>query len=39
MSELLSDIALFGENIPWLEGIRSRGRNAFVMPTAKTEAW
>lgn len=39
MSELLSNIALFGENIPWLEGVRSKGHDAFVLPTAKTEAW
>ena len=39
MSELLSDIALFGADIPWLDGLRSRGRSAFVLPTAKTEAW
>ena len=39
MSKLLSDIRLFGDNIPWLEGLRSRGRESFVLPTAKTEAW
>ena len=35
-------IALFGENIPWLEGLREKARTAFLdsgLPTAKTEAW
>lgn len=39
MSGLLPKIDLFGQNIPWLEGIRERGRAEFVLPTAKTEAW
>ena len=39
MADLLPKIPLFGANIPWLEGLRSRGANDFCMPTAKTEAW
>ena len=42
MSLLKQNIALFGENIPWLEGWREKARAAFEragLPTAKTEAW
>ncbi len=42
MSLLKQDIALFGENIPWLEGLREKARAVFArigLPTAKTEAW
>ncbi len=42
MSLLKQDIALFGEDIPWLEGWREKARAAFErtgFPTAKTEAW
>ena len=42
MSLLKQDITLFGEDIPWLEGLREKARVAFEhtgLPTAKTEAW
>nr|QIM10540.1 Fe-S cluster assembly protein SufD [uncultured Alphaproteobacteria bacterium] len=39
MTGLLSEISLFGQDIPWLEGLRERGRSSFVLPTAKSEAW
>lgn len=39
MSELLSEIDLFGQDIPWLEGVRGRGRSSFVLPTTKSEPW
>lgn len=39
MTGLLSEISLFGQDIPWLEGLRERGRAGFALPTAKSEAW
>lgn len=42
MSLLKQNIALFGEDIPWLEGLREKARAAFEhtgLPNAKTEAW
>lgn len=42
MSGLLQEIKLFGDNIPWLEALREKGKEAFItqgLPTAKTEAW
>lgn len=39
MTGLLSKISLFGQDIPWLEGLRERGRAGFALPTAKSEAW
>lgn len=42
MGGLLQNIKLPGENIPWLESLREKGREAFAaqgLPTAKTEAW
>ncbi|MBP5352265.1 MAG: Fe-S cluster assembly protein SufD [Alphaproteobacteria bacterium] len=39
---LLQTVKLWGENIPWFEGLREKGRIAFEkvgLPTAKTEAW
>jgi len=39
MAGLLQDIELFGQDIPLLEDIRKKGRNAFVLPTVKNEAW
>ena len=39
MSDLLSIKPLFGDDIPWLSGRRSQGRESFCLPTAKTEAW
>ena len=42
MSLLKQNTALFGENIPWLEGLREKARTVFArigLPTAKTEAW
>lgn len=40
MSGLLQkNIDLAGSHIPWLEGLRDKGREAFILPTAKTEAW
>ncbi|MBQ9270725.1 MAG: Fe-S cluster assembly protein SufD [Alphaproteobacteria bacterium] len=42
MSLLKQDISLFGDNIPWFEGLREKARKAFErigLPTAKTEAW
>ncbi|MBR6356341.1 MAG: Fe-S cluster assembly protein SufD [Alphaproteobacteria bacterium] len=42
MSLLKQNIALFGENIPWLEGLREKARAAFErtgLPSKKTEAW
>ena len=39
MSELLSDTALFGADIPWLEGLRSRAKEAFFLPNVKFEPW
>lgn len=42
MSLIRQNTALFGANIPWLEGLREKARSAFErtgFPTAKTEAW
>ncbi len=42
MSLLKQNTALFGENIPWFEGLREKARTVFArigLPTAKTEAW
>ena len=39
MSDLLPIIPLFGDDIPWLAGRRTQGRESFCLPTAKTEAW
>ncbi len=39
MTGLLPEIPLFGENIPWLDGVRAEGRNSFLLPTVKNEAW
>ena len=40
MSGLLQkNIDLVGSNVPWLEGLRDKGREAFILPTANTEAW
>ena len=42
MSLLKQNITLFGENIPWLEGLREKARAAFErigLPNKKTEAW
>ena len=42
MAGLIQNIALFGENIPWFQGLREKGLEAFKhqgVPTAKTEAW
>lgn len=39
MTGLLSEIPLFGENIPWLDGVRAEGRSRFMLPTVKNEAW
>ena len=42
MSFFKQNIALFGEDIPWLEGLREKARTAFErvgFPHAKTEAW
>lgn len=36
------DITLWGNDIPWLAGLREKGMRAFTatgLPTAKTEAW
>ena len=36
------NIALWGDDIPWLYGLREKGRQAFAavgLPNAKTEAW
>ncbi len=42
MNKFLSDINLIGDNIPWLNSIRSLGAEAFKfqgIPTPKTEDW
>ena len=42
MAGLIQDIKLFGEDIPWFQGLREKGMEAFRrqgVPTAKTEAW
>ncbi len=39
MTGLLPEIPLFGEDIPWLDGVRAEGRSRFVLPTVKNEAW
>ena len=42
MGGLLQEVALAGDDIPWLEGQREKGRELFLaqgLPTAKTEAW
>lgn len=42
MSLFEQNIALFGTDIPWLEGLREKARAAFErcgLPNAKTEAW
>lgn len=42
MPGLIQETKLFGENIPWLQGLREKGLAAFKrqgLPTAKTEAW
>ncbi len=39
MAGLIQDVELFGADIPRLEGLREKGRAAFRLPTAKTEAW
>lgn len=42
MSLLNQKAVPFGENIPWLEGLREKARAAFErigLPNAKTEAW
>lgn len=42
MNNLLQDIKLIGDEIPWLKDLRAKGRDAFIsqgVPTAKTEAW
>lgn len=42
MGGLLQNIKLPGDDIPWLEGLREKGRCVFAekgLPTAKTEAW
>lgn len=42
MAGLIQNIKLFGEDIPWLQGLRDKGLAAFRrlgVPTAKTEAW
>ena len=42
MSLTQQNIELWGEDIPWLAGLREKGLSAFIkqgLPTAKTEAW
>lgn len=42
MSLTEQNITLWGDDIPWLAGLREKGLNAFNkagLPTAKTEAW
>lgn len=39
MAGLLPEIDLFGADIPWLEGLRARGRSGFALPTVKREPW
>lgn len=42
MSLTQQNIELWGEDIPWLAGLRGKGLSAFIkqgLPTAKTEAW
>ena len=42
MSLLKQNITLFGENIPWLDGLREKARAVFEkngLPNKKTEAW
>ncbi len=42
MSFTEQNISLWGEDIPWLSGLRQKGRQAFThcgWPTAKNEAW
>ena len=42
MSLTQQNIELWGEDIPWLAGLREKGLSAFTkqgLPTAKTEAW
>lgn len=39
---LMQDIELWGGNIPWLQGLREKGKRSFLqqgLPTVKTEAW
>ncbi len=42
MAGLIQNVKLFGEDIPWFQGLRDKGLEAFRrqgVPTAKTEAW
>ena len=42
MSNLIQDIKLIGDEIPWLKNLRAEGRKAFLnqdIPNAKVEAW
>ena len=42
MSLSEQNITLFGEDIPWLDGLREKARSIFIqsgLPSAKTEAW
>ncbi len=39
MAGLIQNTALIGDDIPRLSGLREKGREAFRLPTAKTEAW
>ena len=39
MNNLLQHKEMEGSHIVWLEALREQGREAFVMPNPKTEAW
>lgn len=42
MNNLVQDIKLIGDEIPWLKNLRAAGKASFLkqgIPTAKTEAW
>ncbi len=42
MAANIQNIALWGDDIPWLAGLREKGAQAFAavgLPNAKTEAW